>query len=137
MATKYRSLIQSQVRMANIPFGERGPSVAMILEATRNVRVIKKTFGHLYCPMRGCQVAERPPYPTAGRPSLEAETTYIISVLRYVWLKSIQKKPTANRRGDPDSPFVRFAEPILNSVGIFNTLDNLSRYSRSTKSLRA
>ena len=136
MAKNYRHLVKTQVQLAGIPYSERQRSEHMILEALRNLRATKKTASHLYCPMSRSPIRARPSYSTAGRPRLEAEATYIISVLRYVWSKAKGKKPTANRRGDPDSPFVQFAEPILHSIGIFNTLDNLSRYSTSSKSLR-
>ena len=54
----------------------------MILEALRNLRATKKTASHLYCPMSRSPIRARPSYSTAGRPRLEAEATYIISVLR-------------------------------------------------------
>jgi len=136
MAKNYQRLVKHQVSMAGIPYRQSARAISMILEALRSLRVIQKTSDSLYCPMRGVRVGPRPAYSHAGRPNNEAEATYLISVLRYVWSKTKNKKPTANRRGYPDTPFVQFAEPLLQSVGIYNTLDNLSRYSRSTKHLR-
>lgn len=136
MAKNYQLLVKHQVAMAGIPSNQRAQSTSMIMEALRSLRAIEKTSNSLFCPMRGARMGDRPPNQNAGRPTNEAEATYLISVLRYVWSKTKNKKPSANRRGNPDSPFVQFAEHLLHSVGIFNTLDNLSRHNRLTKHLR-
>ncbi len=75
-------------------------------------------------------MGERPVRPKAGRPTLSAETTYLLSTLSSVWMQAFDKKPRLNRRGDIETPYVKFAGPIMASVGINNTLDILNKYRR-------
>ncbi len=63
-------------------------------------------------------MGQLPVRPKAGRPNLPAETTYLLSTLSSVWMQAFDKKPRLNRRGDIETPYVKFAGPIMASVGI-------------------
>lgn len=130
MAKNYEHLVKTQVKMAGFPYGLRQESIHKILDALWNLRVIQKTQPFLYCPKNRLRLGPRPPRKHAGRPPLDHETTYLLSTLNSVWMQAFKRPPTANRRGERDSPFVRFAEPILESVGIHNILDNITKYRR-------
>ncbi len=75
-------------------------------------------------------MGQRPDRPRAGRPTLSEETTYLLSVLSSIWMQAFDKKPRLNRRGEIETPYVKFAGPIVASVGINNTLDTLNKYRR-------
>lgn len=68
--------------------------------------------------------------PRAGRPALSEETTYLLSALSSIWMQAFNKKTRLNRRGEPETPYVKFAGPIMASVGINNVLDTLNKYRR-------
>lgn len=75
-------------------------------------------------------MGQRPVRPKAGRPTLSEEATHLLSVLSSVWMQALDKKPRLNCRGEIETPYVRFAGPIMASVGINNTLDTLNKYRR-------
>jgi hypothetical protein len=45
-------------------------------------------------------------------------------------MQALDKKPRLNRRGEVETPYVKFAGPIMASIGINNTLDTLNKYRR-------
>jgi hypothetical protein len=112
---KLKRLVAQQIHQARFPLGVRPVVQEKILYALRTIRVHQKTAKNLYCPKHGCLMGSRPPRLKSGRPDLSREITYLGSVL------------------NTPSPFFRFAEPILNSVHIYNALDNLNKYRRYVK----
>jgi hypothetical protein len=130
MAVLFKQLVRNQIRDAKFPYAHRQLVEQKILEALRCLRVDHKVKNNLYCPQRRVLIGERPPRPKAGRPTLSEETTYLLSVLSSVWMQVFDKKPRLNRRGETETPYVKFAGPIMASVGINNTLDTLNKYRR-------
>jgi hypothetical protein len=130
VALLFKQLVRDQIIYAKFPYTHRQLAEHKILEALRYLRVNKKVKNNLYCPKRGVLMGQRPMRPRAGRPSLSEETTYLLSVLSSVWMQNFDKKPRLNRRGEIETPYVRFAGPIMASIGINNTLDTLNKYRR-------
>lgn len=130
MAILFKQLVRNQIRSAHFPIVQRALAEKKILEVLRYLRVNKKIKAHLYCPQRGVRMGLRPVRPKAGRPTLSEETTYLLSVLSSVWMQALDKKPRLNRRGEVETPYVKFAGPIMASIGIKNTLDTLNKYRR-------
>jgi len=130
MAVLFQQLVRDQIRKANFPYTHRQLAEYKILEALRYLRVNQKIKAHLYCPQRGVRMKQRPVRTKAGRPTLSEETTYLLSTLSSVWMQAFDKKPRLNRRGEIETPYVKFAGPIMASVGINNTLDTLNKYRR-------
>ncbi len=130
---KLKRLVAQQIHQAKFPLGVRPVVQEKILYALRTIRVHQKTAKNLYCPKLGCLMGSRPPRLKAGRPDLSREITYLGSVLNTLWMQAFNKPGRLNRRGHTPSPFFRFAEPILNSVHIYNALDNLNKYRRYVK----
>jgi hypothetical protein len=130
MAVLFKQLVRNQIRSAHFPIVQRALAEKKILEALRYLRVNQKIKAHLYCPQRGVRMGQRPVRPKTGRPTFSEETTYLLSVLSSVWMQAFNKKPRLNRRGEIETPYVRFAGPIMASVGINNTLDTLNKYRR-------
>ena len=130
MVILYKQLVHDKIRDAKFPYTHRQLVAQKILEALRYLRVDHKVKNNLYCPQRGAGMGQRPPRPKAGRPTLSVETTYLLSVLSSVWMQAFDKKPRLNRRGEIETPYVKFAGPIMASVGINNTLDILNKYRR-------
>ncbi len=126
----YKKLVRDQVQRANFPYHTRQVAREKILIALRNLRLNEKTKEYLYCPLRRCRVGLRPQRSHAGRPKLSNETNYLLSVLNGVWLQAFGKRTRLNRRGERETPFVKFASPIMRSVDIYNELDNLNKYRR-------
>lgn len=77
----------------------------------------------------------RPNRSHAGRPKLSNETNYLLSVLNSIWMQAFGKRGRLNRRGELDTPFVKFCGPIMRAVKIYNVLDNLSKYLASVNRL--
>jgi hypothetical protein len=75
-------------------------------------------------------MGQRPARPRAGRPTLSVETTYLLSTLSSVWMRAFDSEPHLTRRGEIETPYVKFTGPIMASVGINNTLDTLNKYRR-------
>lgn len=123
-----KKLISDQIRMAGVPVGLRQELTDQILEALRYLRMNEKTSGYLYCPKTRQKIGPRVEKRTRGRPHFRLERTYLISTLFRVWERAFGKRPRINRRGEYDSAFVIFVEPILEAVGILNVLDNLNQY---------
>ena len=130
MAILYKQLIHDQIRDAKFPYTYRQLAEKKILEALRYLRVNQKIKAHLYCPQRGVRMGQRPVRPKAGRPTLSEETTYLLSTLGSIWMQVFDRKPRLNRRGEVETPYVKFAGPIMASIGINNTLDTLNKYRR-------
>ncbi len=130
MAILFKQLVHDQIRDAKFSYSHRQLAEHKILEALRYLRVNQKIKPHLYCPQRGVLMGQRPVRPRAGRPTLSEETTYLLSVLSSIWMQAFDKKPRLNRRGEIETPYVKFAGPIMASVGINNTLDTLNKYRR-------
>ena len=130
MAILFKQLVHDQIQEAKFPFAHRQLAEHKILEALRYLRVNQKIKAYLYCPQRGLLMGQRPMRPKAGRPTLSEETTYLLSTLSSVWMQALDKKPRLNRRGEIQTPYVKFAGPIMASIGINNTLDTLNKYRR-------
>lgn len=130
MAILYKQLVRDQIRDAQFPYIHRQSAERKILEALRYLRVDQKIKKNLYCPKTGFIMLDRLKRDKAGRPSLSEETTYLLSVLSSIWMQSFNKKPRLNRRGDLDTPYVKFVRPIMASIGINNVLDTLNKYRR-------
>lgn len=130
-----KSLVQQQIRLAGFPYATRQQAQEKILYALRQLRLNEKTKESLYCPKRGCRVGCRPKYSKAGRPSLSNEMTYLMGVLNNVWMQAFKKRGRLNRRGELETPFVKFCGPIMNRVNIYNVLDNLNKYRASVNRL--
>lgn len=130
MAVLFKHLVRNQIRSAHFPIVQHALAEKKILEALRYLRVNQKIKAHLYCPQRGVRMGQRPVRPKAGRPTLSEETTYLLSVLSSVWMQALNKKTRLNRRGEVETPYVKFAGPIMASIGINNTLDTLNKYRR-------
>ncbi len=125
---KLKRLVAQQIHQAKFPYTRRQLVEQKILEALRYLRVDHKVKNNLYCPQRRVPIGERPPRPKAGRPTLSEETTYLLSVLSSVWMRAFDKKPRLNRRGETETPYVKFTGPIMASLGINNNLDTLNKY---------
>lgn len=130
MVIFYKQLIHDQIRDAKFPYMHRQLAESKILEVLRYLRVDQKIKKNLYCPKRRLLTGNRPKRPRAGRPALSEETTYLLSALSSIWMQAFNKKPKLNRRGEPETPYVKFAGPIMKSVGINNVLDTLNKYRR-------
>ncbi len=130
MAILYKQLVRHQIRDAKFPYIHRQSTEQKILEVLRYLRVDQKIKKNLYCPKRRVLMGDRPKRPRAGRPTLSEETTYLLSALSSIWMQAFNKKPKLNRRGEPETPYVKFAGPIMASVGINNVLDTLNKYRR-------
>lgn len=122
--------MRNQIRSAHFSIVQRALAEKKILEALRYLRVNQKIKAHLYCPQRGVRMGQRPVRPKAGRPTLSEETTYLLSTLGSIWMQVFDRKPRLNRRGEVETPYVKFAGPIMASIGINNTLDTLNKYRR-------
>jgi hypothetical protein len=130
MVILYKQLVHDQIRDAKFPYIQRQLAEHKILEVLRYLRVDQKTKKNLYCPKSGVLMGVRPRRPKAGRPKLSEETTYLLSSLSSIWMQAFNKKPRLNRRGELETPYVKFAGPIMASVGINNVLDTLNKYRR-------
>jgi hypothetical protein len=130
MAVLFKHLVRNQIRSAHFSIVQRALAEKKILEALRYLRVNQKIKAHLYCPQRGVRMGQRPVRPKAGRPTLSEETTYLLSTLGSIWMQVFDRKPRLNRRGEVETPYVKFAGPIMASIGINNTLDTLNKYRR-------
>ncbi len=130
---KLKRLVSDQIHQVRFPFSTRASVQEKILYALRTIRIHQKTARNLYCPKRRSLMGSRAPRLKAGRPDLSKEITYLGSVLNTVWMQSLNKPGRLNRRGHTPSPFMKFAEPILRSVQIYNALDNLNKYRRYVK----
>ena len=130
---KLKRLVADQIHRARFPFGSRASVQEKILYALRTIRAHQKTAKKLYCPKHRRFIGFREQRLKAGRPDLSKEITYLGSVLNTVWMQALNKPGRLSRRGHTPSPFFRFAEPILNSVHIYNALDNLNKYRRYVK----
>lgn len=130
MAILYKQLVRDQIRDAKFPYTHRQLAENKILEAIRYLRLNQKIKNYLFCPQRGLRMGHRSKRPRAGRPSLSEETTYLLSVLSSIWMQAFNKKPKLNRRGEIETPYVKFVRPIMVSVGINNILDTLNKYRR-------
>lgn len=128
MPNPHQKLVRNQIRRAGFPYGYRQLAEQKILEAIWNIRVQRRIVKNLYTSYDNSKMGNRPPQVGAGRPSKSAQTTYLISVLNTVWMRGMNKKPSVNHRKSNASKFVLFAEPILMSLGIFNVIDNLSKF---------
>ena len=135
MPNPHQVLVRNQIRQAGFPTDYRQQAEQKILEAIWNIRVQRRIAKNLYTACNNSKIGDRPPQVGAGRPSKSAQTTYLISVLNTVWMRGMNKKPSVNRRDFRDSRFVIFAEPILMSLGIFNTIDNLNDFKSYRKRL--
>ena len=131
MPNLHQQLVRNQIRQAGFPTDYRKQAEQKILDAIWNIRVQRRIAKNLYSACNNSKIGDRPPQVGAGRPSKSAQTTYLISVLNTVWMRGMNKKPSVNRRDFRDSHFVIFAEPILMSLGIFNTIDNLAAIKRA------
>jgi len=130
MAVSFQQLVHDQIRDAKFPYAHRQLAEHKILEVLDYLQVNQNEKNNLYCPKTGVLMSQRPPRPKAGRPTLSVETTYLLSVLSSVWMQAFDKKPRLNRRGEIETPYVKFAGPIMASVGINNILDTLNKYRR-------
>lgn len=130
MAVLFQQLVHDQIRDAKFPFTHRQLAEHKILEVLDYLRVNQNEKNDLYCPKTGVLMGKRPQRPRAGRPTLSAETTYLLTTLSSVWMQAFDKKPRLNHRGELETPYVKFAGPIMASVGINNTLDILNKYRR-------
>ena len=130
MAVLFKQLVLNQIRSAHFPIVQRALAEKKILEALRYLRLNQKIKAQLYFPQRGVRMGQRPVRSKAGRPTLSGETTYLLSVLSSVWMQAFDKKPRLNRRGEIETPYVKFVGPIMASFGINNTLDILNKYRR-------
>ena len=130
MTVLFQQLVRDQIRKANFPYTLRQLAEQKILEVINYLQVNQNEKNDLYCPKTGMLIGQRPPRLRAGRPTLSAETTYLLSVLGSVWMRAFDKKPRLNRRGEIETPYVKFAGPIMTSIGINNTLDTLNKYRR-------
>lgn len=130
MAILYKQLVRNQIQAAKFPYIHRQLAEHKILEALRYLRVDQKIKKNLYCAKSGLLMGNRPKRDKAGRPALSEETTYLLSVLGSIWMQSFNKKPRLNRRGEPETSYVKFVRPILASIGINNVLDTLNKYRR-------
>lgn len=123
-----KKLISEQIRQAKIPFALRQEIADQILNALRYLRMNEKTAGYSYCPKTGQRIGLRVLQRRRGRPHFRQERTYLLSTLFRAWERAFGKRPRVNRRGELDTTFVIFVEPILEAVGISNVLDNLNKY---------
>jgi hypothetical protein len=130
MVILYKQLVCIQIRDAKFPYTYRQLAEEKILEVLRYLRAKQKIKNNLYCPKRRVLVGYRPKRPKAGRPQLSEETAYLLSSLSSIWMQAFDQKPKLNRRGEFETPYVKFAGPIMASVGINNTLDILNKYRR-------
>ncbi len=130
-----KKLVEKQIRLAGFPYGARQRVLATVLYALRQLRLNEKTKKNLYCPKRRCFVGKRPKRPTPGRPRLSNEITYLIGTLNHVWMQAFNERGYLNRRGDGETPFVKFCGPIMRSAQIYNVLDNLNKYRASVNRL--
>lgn len=135
MPNPHQQLVRNQIRQAGFSYGYRQQAEQKILEAIWNIRVQRRIVKKLYTACNNSKIGYRPPQVGGGRPSKSAQTTYLISVLNLVWIQGAKKKPSVNRRGFNSSKFVLFADPILMSLGIFNTIDNLNDFKSYRKRL--
>lgn len=135
MPNFHQALVRNQIRQAGFPSDYRQQAEQKILDAIWNIRVQRRIAKNLYSAYNNSKLGDRAPQVGAGRPSKSAQTTYLISVLNTVWMRGMNKKPSVNRRDFRDSRFVIFAEPILASLGIFNTIDNLNDFKAYRKRL--
>ncbi len=126
----YQKFVQNQIRLVNFPYHTRQMAQEKILFVLRQLRLNQKTKKYLYCPQRRCNVGPRPKRSHAGRLKLSNETNYLLSVLNSVWMQAFGKRGRLNRRGERETPFVKFAGPIMRCVQIYNVLDNLNKYRR-------
>jgi hypothetical protein len=130
MVVLFEQLVRDQIRNAKFPYTHRQLAEQKILEVLNYLQVNQNEKNDLYCPKAGVLMGQRPVRPKAGRPSLSKETTHLLSTLSSVWMQAFDKKPRLNRRGEIETPYVKFAGPIMASVGINNTLDTLNKYRR-------
>jgi hypothetical protein len=128
MAIFYKQLVRVQIGDAKFPYTHRQLAEKKILEVLRYLRVNQKIKNNSYCPKRRVLIGCRPKRLRAGRPKLSEERTYLLSSLSSVWMQAFDQKPKLNRRGEFETPYVKFAGPIMASVGINNTLDTLNKY---------
>ena len=130
MASRHRKLVHDQIQHAQFPYANRALAEHKILEVLSYLRVDQKIKKNLYCPKNRTLIGHRPKRRQAGRPSLSEETTYLLSALSSIWMQAFNKKPRLNRRGELETPYVKFAGPIMKSIGINNVLDTLNKYRR-------
>ena len=127
--------LEMRCHIANrhFPIRTRPAVEKLLVRAVRYVRVIRKSRKICYEPLQSqdplLKARER------GRQDEALLRAYVFSALFRAWMMGFDEYPKINNKGYEASPFVIFAETVLQRLGIGNIEDHLEEFRSYRKKL--
>lgn len=118
---------RAKVAAAKFPLKSRDRAVKILVQARRRFRAYRNHNAFNAGPLPGSSTFKLRPKKRGPKDKKEIRM-YLISQIHFAWLAGFKDYPTISNKGCPKSPFMKFAESILISEGVFKVIDNLEAF---------
>ena len=118
---------------SRFPMATRGKVETILVRAVRYVRVIRKSRKICHKPLQSQDSLMKAR--KRGRQDEALLRAYVFAALFRAWMIGFDEYPKINNKGSAASPFVIFAETVLQRLGIGKVEDHLEEFRSYRKKL--